>query len=39
MSQFRFEELEIWKNAIELAEKLFELADDIENNKLYKFAE
>ena len=39
MSQFRFEEFEIWKDAIELAEKLFDLADNIENKKLYKFAE
>ena len=29
MSQFRFEELEIWKEAIELADKLFDISDKI----------
>ncbi|MCK4344219.1 MAG: four helix bundle protein [Bacteroidales bacterium] len=39
MSQFRFEELEIWKEAIELADKLFDIADKVENKRLYRFAE
>jgi four helix bundle protein len=36
---FRFENLEIWKKSIEIAEKLFDISDDLERKKLYKFAE
>ena len=36
---FRFEDLEIWKKAIEIAEKLFDIADQLETNKLFRFAE
>lgn len=36
---FRFENLDIWKKSIEIAEKLFDIADELERKKLYKFAE
>jgi four helix bundle protein len=36
---FRFEKLDIWKKSIEISEKLFDIADDLERKKLYKFAE
>lgn len=36
---FRFENLEIWKRSIEIAEKLFDIANELEGKKLYKFAE
>ena len=39
MSQFRFENLAIWQRSVEVAIKLFRLADDLEKNKLYRFAD
>jgi len=36
---FRFEGLEIWKRAIEIAEKLLDIADELEARKLFRFAE
>jgi len=36
---FRFENLEIWKKSIEVAGNLFDISDDLERKKLYKFAE
>lgn len=39
MAQFRFETLEIWKMAIDLGDELFDIADDLENRKRYRFAE
>jgi four helix bundle protein len=36
---FRFENLDIWKKSIDIAKKLFDIADDLEKRKLYKFAE
>lgn len=39
MVKFRFEDLEIWKLAIEIADNLFDIADDLEQRKLYRFAE
>ncbi len=36
---FRFENLEIWKKSIEIAGNLFDISDDLERKKLYKFAE
>lgn len=38
-AKFRFEDLEIWKRAIEIAEKLFDIADRLENRKLFRFAD
>ena len=37
--KFRFEDLEIWRIAIEVAELLFDLADELETKKLFRFAE
>jgi four helix bundle protein len=37
--KFRFEDLEIWRLAIEVAELLFGVADELEAQKLYRFAE
>ena len=39
MSKFRFEDLEIWQIAKELAKDLFNLADILESKKLFRFAE
>ena len=36
---FRFMDLEIWRDAIEIGTVLFKLADDFESKRLYKFAE
>ena len=36
---FRFQDLEIWKKAIEIGNKLLDIADDLEKKKLYRFAE
>lgn len=36
---FRFESLEIWQRSVELADKLFEIADELERKKLFRFAE
>jgi len=39
MIKFRFQDLEIWKLAIQIADELFDIADELEEKKLYKFAE
>jgi four helix bundle protein len=39
MSTFRFENLTIWQKASEVTYKLFDIADVLENKKLYRFAE
>jgi len=36
---FRFQDLEIWKKAIEIGDKLFDIAHELEKRKLYRFAE
>lgn len=36
---FRFQDLEIWKKAVEIGSKLFDIADGLEQKKLYRFAE
>jgi hypothetical protein len=35
---FRFQGLEIWKKAIEIGGKLLDIADQLEEKKLYRFA-
>ena len=35
----RFLDLEIWQDSIEVAERLFDLADGLEAKRLYRFAE
>ncbi len=39
MAKFRFEDLEIWKMAIDLADELFDIADTLEDRKLFRFAD
>jgi len=39
MVRFRFQDLEIWKMAIEIANELFDIADDLDKRRLYRFAE
>ena len=39
MVKFRFQDLEIWHLSIEIADKLFDLADNLEKRKLFRFAE
>ncbi|MDZ7660665.1 four helix bundle protein [Fodinibius sp.] len=39
MSQFRFQDFTIWQNAIELTDELFDLADNLEADKKFRFAE
>jgi len=36
---FRFQDIEIWKKAIEMGNKLLNIADDLEKKRLYRFAE
>jgi four helix bundle protein len=39
MAKFRFQDLKIWKLAIEIADQLFDIADELEKKRLYRFAE
>ena len=39
MPKFRFQDLKIWQLAIEIADELFDIADELEQKKLYRFAE
>jgi four helix bundle protein len=39
MTKFRFQDLKIWQLAIEIADQLFDIADALEEKRLYKFAE
>jgi four helix bundle protein len=39
MVKFRFQDLEIWQLAIEIADELFDIADELERKRLYRFAE
>ena len=39
MVKFRFQDLEIWKLAIEIGDELLEIANELEKKHLYKFAE
>jgi four helix bundle protein len=36
---FRFQKLEIWKNAVEIGIELFDIADDLDKRHLHRFAE
>src|SRR5260370_8659851 len=38
-SQFRLHELEIWKRAAEFSSSLFQLADELDKQRLFRFAE
>ena len=37
--KFRFTDLEIWQDAIEIGASLFEIADKLETRRLFRFAE
>jgi four helix bundle protein len=39
MNKFRFQDLKVWQLAIEIANELFDLADELEKKRLYRFAE
>jgi len=39
MSKFRFQDLRIWRLAIQIANELFDIADDLEQKRLYRFAD
>jgi four helix bundle protein len=39
MRKFRFEDLEVWKMAIDVSDKLFDIADQLDKKHLYRFAE
>jgi four helix bundle protein len=39
MEDFRFEKLEIWKDAIEVSDPLFDIADKADEKRFYRFAE
>lgn len=38
-AKFRFQDLKIWQLAIQIADELFDIADELEEKKLYRFAE
>jgi four helix bundle protein len=38
-SKFRFQDLDIWKLAIEIADELFDIADELEKKYLFRFSE
>jgi len=39
MVKFRFQDLIIWQQAIDITDKLFDIADILEQKKLYRFTE
>lgn len=39
MAKFRFQDLEIWQLAIDIADTLFDIADELDRKRLYRFAE
>lgn len=39
MAKFRFQDLEIWKAAIEIGDRLLDIADELEEKKKFRFAE
>ena len=39
MVKFRFQDLKIWQLAIQIADELFDIADSLEQKRLYRFAE
>lgn len=38
-SKFRFQDLDIWKLAVEIANELFDIADELEKKHLFRFSE
>lgn len=39
MAKFRFQDLEIWQMAIDIADELFDISEDLDKKRLYRFAE
>jgi len=39
MAKFRLQDLRIWQLAIEIANELFDIADELERKRLYRFAD
>jgi four helix bundle protein len=39
MAKFRFQDLLIWQQAIQIGDILFDIADDLEKRKFYRFSE
>ena len=39
MAKFRFQDLEIWKITIEIADELFDIADVLEQKQFFRFTE
>jgi four helix bundle protein len=39
MIKFRFQDLKIWHLSIEIANELFDLAEDLDKKRLYRFAD
>lgn len=39
MAKYRFQDLEIWKKSVDITDRLFDIADDIEEIKQFRFAE
>ena len=39
MIKFRFQDLKIWQLAIEIADELFDIAENLPKKRLYRFAE
>jgi len=37
--KFRFMDLDIWQDAVEIADRLFDVAEKLESMRLYRFAE
>jgi hypothetical protein len=37
--KFRFMDLDIWQDAVEISDKLFDVAERLEAMRLYRFAE
>jgi four helix bundle protein len=39
MVKFRFQDLKIWQLAIQIADEIFDIADDLDKKRLHRFAE
>jgi len=39
MVKFRFQDLKIWQLSIQIADELFDIADELEQKRLYRFAD
>lgn len=39
MAKFRFQDMDIWKESIDIADVLMDIADDLEQRKLFRFTD